>query len=224
MFGTVFWPRRSTSMEPVAINSLEGSAPRRALHPRGGKPTLLKVFLDHRQRLRRMVSVRMDRRVARRIDPSDVLQEVYLDASRQWEGYLADPPMSLSIWLRFLTSQRLMALHRRHLGAQKRDARQEVALDRCPTRSADSASALEPAAAAMTSPSRAAIRGEIQAGLQRLLDQMTPGDREILVLRHHEQLTNQQAAEVLGISVAAASKRYIRALERLRSAMAAAPG
>lgn len=175
--------------------------------------------MEHRQRLRRMVDLRLDRRVAARVDPSDILQEAYLDASRQLEQYLANPPMSLFLWLRFLTGQRLMAIHRQHLGTQKRDPRHEVTLQRRIAPEVDSLSLSFGLLGRMTSPSMAAMRQELQVCLQEAIDRLEPLDREILALRHYEELTNQETAEELAITPAAASKRYIRALERLRTAL-----
>ena len=179
--------------------------------------------MGHRERLRRMVQLRMDRRVAGRVDPSDVLQEAYLDASRQLDQYLADPPMSLFVWLRFLTGQRLMAIHRQHLGTQKRDARREMSLHRGPMPEADSLSLSFSLLGPITSPSMAVMRMEMRTRLTETVDALDPLDREILALRHYEELTNQEAAEELGITPAAASKRYIRALERLKAALTEVP-
>jgi RNA polymerase sigma-70 factor (ECF subfamily) len=190
----------------------------------GGEAALANVFMRHRERLRRMIQVRLDRRIAGRIDPSDVLQEAFLDASRRLGEYLANPPMPLFLWLRFLTGQRLMAIHRQHLGTQKRDPRQEISIRGGAMPRADSASLSMHLMGKLTTPSRAAIRGEIQARLEQLFAQLDPLDREILALRHYEDLTNHEAAEELGISPAAASKRYIRALERFRAVLASVPG
>jgi RNA polymerase sigma-70 factor (ECF subfamily) len=191
---------------------------------RGGQAALAETFTSYRDRLRRMIDLRLDRRVAGRVDASDVLQEAYLDASRQLDQYLADPPMAPFLWLRFLAAQRLMALHRQHLGAQKRDARQEIPLFRRSMPALDSGSLSCGLMGGLTSPSMAAMRAEMQARLQAVVEGMDPLDREILALRHYEELTNQEAAEELGISTAAASKRYIRALERLRGVLAGAAG
>ena len=190
----------------------------------GGQAALAETFMSHRERLRRMVDLRMDRRVAGRVDPSDVLQEAYLDASRQLDHYLADPPMSPFVWLRFLTGQRLMAIHRQHLGTQKRDARREAAMHRGPMPEADSLSLSFNLLGPVTSPSMAVIRMEMQARLHEAVEGLDPLDREILALRHYEELTNQEAAEELSITPAAASKRYIRALERLKTVLATVPG
>jgi RNA polymerase sigma-70 factor (ECF subfamily) len=186
----------------------------------GGEAALADFFQRHRGRLRRMVDIRLDRRVAGRVDPSDVLQEAYLDASRQLDGYLAAPPMPPFLWLRFLTGVRLMATHRRHLGARLRDARQEVPLRRPAVPGAHSDAVSRQLAARLTSPSLAVARHELQSRLRALLEGLEPLDREILSLRHLEELTNSEAAAELDITPAAASKRYIRALERLKQAIA----
>ena len=202
----------------------DGSGDALAQIRREGPDALAAVFMQHRERLKRMIHVRLDRRVAGRIDPSDVLQEAYMDASRRLEEYLAKPSMPLFLWLRFLTGQRLLAIHRRHLGTQKRDPRQEVALARGGMPRADSASLSIELLGRLTTPSRAAMRGEMQAKLEDLLTRLDPLDREILALRHYEELTNNETAQELGITPAAASKRYIRALERLRAVLASVPG
>lgn len=191
---------------------------------RGGQPALASQFMRHRDRLHRMIEVRLDRRVAGRVDASDVLQEAFLEAARRMDEYLANPPMPLFLWLRFLTGQRLLAIHRQHLGAQKRDPRQEVALDNAAMPKADSASLSVQLAGRLTTPSLAAMRLEMQERLAKLLGEMDPLDREILALRHFEELSNQESAEELGITAAAASKRYIRALERLREVVKTLPG
>ncbi len=187
----------------------------------GGEAALADFFTRHRDRLRRMVDMRLDRRVAGRVDPSDILQEAYVDASKQLDGYLSSLPMPPFLWLRFLTGQRLMATHRRHLGAQKRDAKLEVPLPGRPQVRSESLSCL--LAGRLTTPSRAAARREFQVHMHALLDTLEPLDREILSLRHFEELSNAEVADELGISKAAASKRYIRAVERLRKSLAAIP-
>ncbi len=190
---------------------------------RDGQAGLAELFGRHRDRLRRMVDMRIDRRVAGRVDPSDVLQETFLEASRQLDGYLDKLPMPPFLWLRFLTGQRLMATHRHHLGVQMRDAKVEVSMHGAARPQVQSESLSCFLAGRMTTPSRAAARLELQSRLQELVEKMEPLDREILVLRHFEDLSNHEAAEELGITSAAASKRYIRALERFRKTLADVP-
>ena len=191
---------------------------------RGDRSALASLFMRYRGRLRRMVDLRMDRRLTGRIDPSDVLQEAYLDASRQLNGYLNREPMPLFIWLRLITGQRLMAMHRWHLGARKRDARQEVGIHRSVMPPAGSEALSRQLLGRLTSPSGAAIRREQRRHLKQLLERLEPLDREILAIRHFETLTNDEAARELGISKAAASKRHIRALDRFRKMLAGVPG
>jgi RNA polymerase sigma-70 factor, ECF subfamily len=186
----------------------------------GEQRALGELFGAHRERLRRMVQLRLDRRLQGRIDPSDVIQEAFLDASRRLAEFGADPRMPPFVWLRFLTAQRLVTLHRIHLGVKGRDAAREVSLHSGPLPSADSRSLAAQLLGRLTSPSRAVMRAEIQIKIQDALNSMDPIDREILALRHFEELTNSETAAVLGIHKAAASNRYVRALRRLKEILA----
>ena len=190
----------------------------------GDAAALGMLFAHYRDRLRKMVRLRLDRRVAGRLDPSDVLQEAYLDVARRFPEYAAAPEVPFYVWLRELTGQRLIDLHRQHLGAKMRDAGQEVALHQGALPQASSASLAQQLLAGLTSPTQAAIRAEMQLKLQDALNSMDPIDREVVVLRHFEELNNVEAAEVLGIDTSAASKRYIRAIRRLKAVLDALPG
>jgi RNA polymerase sigma-70 factor (ECF subfamily) len=190
---------------------------------RGDQQALAELFAGHRARLRRMVGWRLDPRLNGRLDPSDVLQEVYLDAARRLPAYLEKPNVPPSLWLRLLTGRRLMELHRQHLGARMRSAGQEVSLHQ------EWAWASAPSLAAqlvghLTSPSQAAARAETAACLARALEEMDPIDREVLILRHFDELSNNEVAELLGLQKAAASNRYVRALRRLRDILTGMPG
>lgn len=186
---------------------------RRALE--GSASELDTLLARHRDRLLRMVRLRMDRRLANRIDASDVVQDTYLEAARRLPDYLRDPDMPFFLWLRFLAGQRLAGLHRHHLGVQARDARREMrrGRPRAPGASTESISAAF--VGRHTSPSDAAMREELRARVRDLLERMSAADREILSLRHFEQLSNAEAARELEIEESAASKRYARALRRL---------
>ena len=183
----------------------------------GDRDALATLFAGYRTRLRLMVRLRLDRRLQGRIDPSDVLQDAYLDVAQRLPEYVARPEMPFYLWLRLLTGQRLLALHRRHLGAQMRDAGQEVSLYRGALPQASSASLAAQLLGRLTSPTQAAIRAELQIKLQEALNELDPIDREVLALRHFEELTNNETATVLGLQKAAASNRYIRALEAAQS-------
>ena len=190
----------------------------------GDQKALAELFHRHHERLGHMVRLRMDRRLQGRLDPSDVLQEAYLDCSRRLTEYAENPQMSFFLWLRFLTGQRLIDLHRQHLGAKMRDAGQEVSLYRGALPQASSVSLAAQLLGRLTSASRAAIRAETQIRVQEALNTMDPLDREVLALRHFEMLTNEETAQVLGLKKTAASNRYIRALRRLKEIVKSIPG
>jgi RNA polymerase sigma-70 factor (ECF subfamily) len=190
----------------------------------GDPLALTELFTRYRDRLRRMVKLRLDRRLQGRIDASDVLQEAYLDMARRAPEYAANPTMPLFLWLRLLTGQRLLMVHRQHLGARMRDAGQEVSLYRGALPQASSVSLAAQLLGRMTSPSLAAVRAEMQLKLQEALNGMDPIDREVLALRHFEELSNGETAAVLGLQKAAASNRYIRALKRLKDVLSSTPG
>jgi RNA polymerase sigma-70 factor (ECF subfamily) len=190
----------------------------------GDEAALCGLFARYRDRLRRMVKLRMDRRLQGRFDASDVLQEAYLDVAKRAAEYRENPKMPVFLWLRLITGQRLMALHRQHLGAQMRNVGQEVSLHRGALPPASSISIAAMLLGRITSPTHAARRAEMQERLQDILNAMDPIDREILTLRHFEELGNGETAQVLGISKSAASSRYIRAVMRLKKELAGVPG
>jgi RNA polymerase sigma-70 factor (ECF subfamily) len=191
----------------------------------GDEPALAALFDGHRERLRRMIRLRMDRRLSGRVDASDVLQEAYLDVRKRIAEYASDPAaMPFNLWLRLVTGQRLTDVHRYHLGAQMRDAGMEVSLHRGPFPQADSISLAAQLLGKMTSASKAAIRAEHKLIVQEALNSMDPIDREVLALRHFEHLSNDETALVLGLRKSAASNRYIRALRRLKEILSSIPG
>jgi RNA polymerase sigma-70 factor (ECF subfamily) len=171
-----------------------------------------------------MVALRLDQRLQGRVDPSDVIQESYIDAARRLPNYAANPPMPFFLWLRYLAAQRLSEQHRRHLGAKGRDAGREISLYQGAFPEATTAHLAAHLLGRLTTPSQAAIRVEQRLRLQEALNALEPIDREILALRHFEQLSNGEAAEVLGLDKSAASKRYVRALVRLKDVLQAMPG
>lgn len=182
------------------------------------------LFARYRDRLRRMVRLRLDRRLQGRVDASDVIQEAFLEATMRFADYVRDPSMPFFLWLRFITGQKLLVLHRRHLGVHARDAGREVSLYRGALPEATSAALAAQLVGRGTTPSQAAVRAEMRVRVQEALNSMDPMDREVLALRHFEQLTNAEAAQVLEIQESAASKRYIRAVKRLKEILASMPG
>src|SRR6516225_5177903 len=190
----------------------------------GDSAALAKLFSGYRKRLRQMVRLRLDRRLQGRVDPSDVLQEAYIDMAERLPEYVRDRSFTPYLWLRLVAGQRLMQIHRRHLGTAMRDAGREVSLYRGALPQASSISLAAQLLGRFTTASRAAIRAERQLQLQAVLNGMDPMDREILALRHFEELSNSEAAEVLGLSKTAANNRYMRALSHLRDLLESIPG
>jgi RNA polymerase sigma-70 factor (ECF subfamily) len=177
------------------------------------------ALLDHyRSRMRRMVAVRMDGKLRGRVDASDIIQEAYLEANDRLEDYLANSKMPFHLWLRFLVGQRLLIAHRQHLGTAMRDVNREQGW---PDSTSDGLA--DQLLAGGPTPSEDAAQTEVHAYLRKSLEEMDPVDREVLTLRHFEQLSNIEAAEVLNIEPGAASKRYLRALSRLQEMLARRP-
>jgi RNA polymerase sigma-70 factor (ECF subfamily) len=189
----------------------------------GDQRAVTALFTRYRDRLRAMVRLRLNHRLQGRVDPSDVLQEAYLEVIRCLADYLRAPSLPFYLWLRQITGQQLIMLHRRHLGAQMRDADREVSLHRGALPQASSASLAAQLLGRFTSPSQAVVRAELQIRVQEALNSMEPLDREVLALRHFEMLSNAETAQVLGLKKSAASNRYVRALERLKDILSALP-
>ena len=158
------------------------------------------------------------------VDASDVLQDGFLDLEKRVESYLSDPRLPVFLWLRMIVSDRLAVYHRHHLGTRMRDAGQEVSLYRDPLPQASSAALASMLLGRLTSPSNAAIRAEQILQVQEAINALDPLDREVVALRHFEHLNRAETAAVLGITEEAGAKRYIRALKKLKTILAAMPG
>ena len=187
-----------------------------------GEDGLAEYFMKNRSRLHRMVAMRMDQRLAQRVDASDVLQEGFVDAAKRLNEFIDNPSMPLFIWIRFLVGQKLAAVHRWHFQTQKRDPRREELPASQKRPAVDSQVLAREFSASMTSPSQAVSRAEATEKMFRVLETLESMDREILVMRHFEELSNNEAASELGITKGTASKRYVRALARLNKAMSSA--
>ncbi len=186
---------------------------------RGDRKALNDLFNEARDRLRRMIQFRLDRRLQGRIDASDVLQEAFLDAIRRIETRDVNQDISPFLWLRLVVGEKLLELHRRHLDTDKRDPNREISIYRGPHPAASSAALAANLVGRMSSPSQAAERAERVLMLQDALNAMDSIDREVLALRHFEHLSNAETARTLEIDESAASNRYVRALKRLRKAL-----
>jgi RNA polymerase sigma-70 factor (ECF subfamily) len=182
------------------------------------------LLTAHQGRLARMVAFRMDPRLRGRVDAADVVQDAFVEASAHRADYFRAPGTPLFLWLRGVVGNKLLEAHRHHLGTRMRDAKRELPIDAPPPPDATSAALFEHLTAGLTRPSVAAARGEVRTRLAAALDGMDPTDREVLAMRHFEQLSNAEAAQVLGIQERAAAKRYLRALERLKEILSEMPG
>ena len=192
--------------EPELLDRLE----------QGDREALAILFARHRDRLRRMVEFRLHPQLQRRIDPDDVLQDAYVAALARIGTFDRGKDPSSYLWLRLIVAQTMVDLHREHLGARMRDARQEVALgERTGPRVASETMSFQ-LSGSLPSPSAVAQRAETATLLRSALDAMDEIDREVLVLRHLEELSNLDTARILGLQPSAASNRYVRALARLK--------
>ena len=190
----------------------------------GDESALAKLFTRHRDRLWRMVTFRMDPRLHGRVDADDVLQEAWLNAVQRIDHFLRDASRSIFVWFRIIVNQTLVDIHRRHLGTKKRDASRDYSIDSGWSAASTSVSLSFHLLGHLTSPSRAALRAELTEQLDAALAGMSEIDREVLALRHFEELTNRETAQALDISEQAASVRYMRALGRLKHIITAIPG
>jgi RNA polymerase sigma-70 factor (ECF subfamily) len=186
---------------------------------RGNSNSLEELLIRFRPRLTRMIELRMDSRLKRRLDPSDVIQEAYLQVAAKLAGFRANPRLPFFLWLRMIVSETLIDLYRHHFQVQSRDPRrEEMDLDR--PSAGNSATIAAYLLGTLSTPSIHAQRAEQEAQVQAVIDGLDTEDREIITLRHGEQLTRLETSLVLGISESAAAKRYLRALARLKSALA----
>jgi RNA polymerase sigma-70 factor (ECF subfamily) len=205
-------------MEEDVVRELLGRA------VNGDQKALADLLTPYRRRLKRMVKLRLNPRLQSRVDASDIIQESLLEATQRLRQYRDGPAMPFFLWLRHIAGQKLIDVHRRHLGTYKRDASLEISLHRGAWPEASCTSLAELLLGRLTSPSQAAIKTELRLRVQEALNSLEPLDREVLALRHFEQLSTAETAAALGIGKSAASSRYVRALKRLKDLLAGIPG
>ena len=181
----------------------------------GGESTAVNELMErHRQSLRQMVQLRMDRVISQRVDASDIVQDVLLEASQRLTDYMQDPRLPFHLWLRQLAKDQLIDTHRRHRVAQRRSADREQHLGQGGDHSSlDLGAQLRDQ---QLTPAAATLRKEFQQRFYQALEQLEEDDREIVLMRHVEQLSNSEVAQALGLSQPAAGMRHLRALRRLR--------
>ena len=185
----------------------------------GDQDALAELFEVYRLRLRQMVKLRLNKAVLPRVAVSDVLQEAYVDLAQQLDNYAKDPKLPFLLWLRRITKQRLSKIHRAHLGQDKRDVARERRLDNHAEPGVSAILMANQLAGQFTSVSEKAIRNENESRMEAALNDLSETDREILALRHIEQLSNSEIAIELEIRESAATNRYVRAIRRLRDAL-----
>ena len=186
---------------------------------RGEGAALDRLLGAHRDPLRRMIDLRLDPALSRRVDASDIVQDVLLEASRRLQDYLRNPAMPFHLWLRHIAKDHMIDAHRRHRQAQRRSLDREQPI--VPAGLADQSS-LELAGQFLDremTPATAAVRHELQRRMQEAVAGLDEDDREIILMRHYEQLSNHEVAAALGLTEAAASMRHLRAVRRLREAL-----
>ena len=170
----------------------------------------------HRAALRRMIQMRLDNRVTRRVDVSDVLQDVLIEASRRLQTYLDNPPMAFHLWIRQIARDRIIDAHRRHAVSAKRSVEREMSLNAPAKLDNSSIELAGQLCDHELTPAEAATQREIAMQLETAIHQLRDQDREIIWMRHYEQLSNLEIAQSLGLTEPATSMRYLRALRRLR--------
>ncbi len=185
----------------------------------GCHEALNRLFSVHSPQLQRMINLRLDARLRARVSAEDILQDTYCLVFERLQHFCENQSVPFHIWLRSQTAEQLIAARRHHLGVQKRTANAEVSIGRSELPQVDTASIARQLIGKFTSPTQAALRSEIQQAVQLALNEMDVIDREIIVLRHFENLTNNEAAMLLRLHKATASKRYVSALKRLHSIM-----
>jgi RNA polymerase sigma-70 factor (ECF subfamily) len=182
-----------------------------------GDPAAMNQLMDrHREAVRRMVQMRLDQALSRRVDASDVVQDVLLEASQRLTDYIRSPSVPFHLWLRQLAKDRIIDMHRRHRAAQRRsvDREQNISSFASDDQSAADLTAL--LRDAELTPAASALRKEMEERFVLALDQLDENDREMIIMRHFEHLGNGEVAEALGLSAPAAGMRYLRAIRRLR--------
>ncbi len=177
----------------------------------GDAGALDQLLAEFREPLRRVINLRLDPVLSRRVDASDIVQDVLLEANQRLNDYLRNPVMPFHLWLRHLAQDRIIDTHRRHRQAQRRGVDREQPIDRPAWVDASSIQLVAQLVDTEQTPASAAIQQELQRRLESALGELNEDDRDIILMRHHEQLSNQDVAAALGLNEAAASMRYLRA-------------
>jgi RNA polymerase sigma-70 factor (ECF subfamily) len=182
----------------------------------GDDDAVNRLIERHRAAVLRMVQMRLDHKIRRRVDVSDVVQDVMIEANRRLQDYIANPAMPFHLWLRHIAKDRIIDAHRRHRGSQKRSVDREQALAAPGANDRSTMDLAVHLCDGELTPAAAATQREMAKRVADAVSQLGDQDGEIIIMRHYEQLTNQEVAQALGLSEPAASMRYLRAVRRLR--------
>ena len=205
------WPEQSVTQNLLA-NARQGD-----------RAAVNRLLERHRVSLKKLIQLRLDRKIARRVDASDVVQDVLMEANTRLQDYLADPKMPFHLWLRQLAQDRMIDVYRRHRGAQRRSLDREQSIAAPQFSDQSGFDLMGQLADHELTPAAASIRKELEARFVLALDQLEDEDREIVLMRHFEQLGNSEVADALGLSAAAAGMRHLRALRKLRAILGDRP-
>lgn len=189
----------------------------------GDAAALEQLFGQYREPLRKVVDLRMDPVLGRRVDASDIVQDVLIEANQRLVEYLKNPTMPFHLWLRHLAQDRIIDTHRRHRLAQRRSVDREQPINPPAWADESSQSLVAQLMDTERTPASEAIQTELARKLANAINELSQDDREIILLRHQEQHSNQDVATLLGLTEAAASMRYLRALRRLRAVLVPEP-
>jgi len=186
---------------------------------RGGGDAVDRLLGEFREPLRRMIGARLDPVLARRVDASDIVQDVLLEANQRLKDYLKKPDMPFHLWVRHLAIDRIIDTHRRHRLAQRRSIDKEQPIHRPAWADESNASFVQQFVDTEATPATEAIRQELSRKLNAAIADLADDDREIILMRHQELLSNQEVAQAQGVTEAAASMRYLRAVRRLKAVL-----
>lgn len=189
----------------------------------GDRAAINRLLERHRTSLRKLIQLRLDKRIAQRVDASDIVQDVLLEANTRLKDYLSDPRLPFHLWLRQLAQDRMIDMHRRHRGAQRRSLDRERSLAAPEFADQSGFDLLGQLVDSELTPAAATIRKELETRFLTALDQLEEEDRDIVMMRHFEHLGNSEVADALGLSAAAAGMRHLRALRRLRAILGDRP-
>lgn len=186
----------------------------------GDRSAVEQLLARSRESIRRMISHRLDPALSARLDASDVVQDVLIEASHRLDDYLRSPAMPFQLWLRHIARDHVIDAHRKHRKAQRRSLDREQHPAASAWNNQSSADLMAQIFDHELTPASAAIRQEMQRRLEQAIDRLDDEDRELILMRLSEGMSNQEVATLYGLTEPAASMRYLRAVRRLQALLA----